>query len=77
MSSMKAVTIKLSDVCDARITRLARVRKTSKSDVIREALERGLVEHDPLEDIRDLIGMAEGPVDLASDQKHMHGYGLD
>jgi predicted transcriptional regulator len=72
---MKAVTIKLSDACASRVSRLARARKTSKSNVIREALERGLANEDPLDDVRDLIGLAEGPVDLARNREHMRGYG--
>lgn len=73
---MKAVTVKLSDSCDARVRRLARERGTSTSNVIREALERGLAAaDDALADIRDLIGLAEGPADLSSNPDHLEGYG--
>ena len=74
---MRPVTIKLSEAVDSRVDRLARARKTSKSSVIREALERGLAAEDPLEDILDLIGLAEGPVDLSRNPKHLQGYGRD
>ena len=74
---MKAVTVKLSDASASRVSRLARARKTSRSNVIREALERGLDAEDPLEDIRDLIGFADGPSDLSSHPRHMQGYGQD
>lgn len=72
---MKAVTVKLSDTCNARVRRLARERRTSTSNVIREALERGLAADDALADIRDLVGMAEGPADLSSNPEHLEGYG--
>jgi predicted transcriptional regulator len=74
---MKAVTVKVTEACDARVSRLARERGTSKSEVIRDALERGLVGDDPLEDIRDLIGLARGAADLATNAAHLRGYGED
>ena len=76
---MKILTIKLDDRSANRISRIAKARKTTKSQVVREAIERGLSsnESDPLADIRDLVGSIDGPADLSTNAKHLEGYGED
>ncbi len=78
-TSMKILTIKLDDRSANRISRIAKARKTTKSQVVREAIERGLSsnESDPLADIRDLVGSIDGPADLSTNAKHLEGYGED
>ena len=78
---MKTVSLKLPDTLDAQLTALIRQRGTSKSAVIREALEAYLSragEPQPgsfLEMARDLCGCVEGTPDLSTNPDHLHGYG--
>jgi hypothetical protein len=81
--TMKTLTVRLPDSLAAAIEAESRVRKMSKSDVVRERLQRsapGAKEPgSPLYDIADLIGAAEGlPADLSARKKHYlrtTGYG--
>jgi hypothetical protein len=70
---MKALTVRLPEELAAEIEAEASERKVSKSDVVRERLERGQKEGrrvDPLHMIRDLVGSVEGlPPDLSSRKK--------
>ncbi len=78
---MKTVSLKLPELLDAKLTTLIRKRGTSKSAIIREALEEYLSrEGEPspgsfLELAQDLCGCVEGPVDLSTNQDHLDGYG--
>jgi hypothetical protein len=68
---MKSVTVKLSEPLLADIEAEGRERDISKSDVIRERLERGKQpRHRPaahLDSIADVIGSVHGlPADLSS-----------
>ena len=79
--SVKTVSLKLPELLDAKLTTLIRKRGTSKSAIIREALEEYLSrEGEPspgsfLELAQDLCGCVEGPVDLSTNQDHLDGYG--
>jgi hypothetical protein len=69
---MKTVTLRLSDSLHANIEAEARARRLSKSDVMRERLQRTQNEDqpDPLASIRDLIGSVDGGrPDLSSRKK--------
>lgn len=75
---MKSFTIKLSAKLSARVSRLARARNVSQSEVVREALEayssnqKGSVG----EAAAALRGSLKGlPRDLSSNRKHLAGYG--
>jgi len=80
---MKTITVRLPEPLAAEIEAESRGRKCSKSDVIRERLERS--ERRPrrrsksLHAITDLIGSVAGlPADLSSRKKHYlkaTGYG--
>jgi hypothetical protein len=79
---MKTLTVRLPDRLAADIETESRERSMSKSDVVRERLERGATrpQHDPLASIRDLIGSVRDglPADLSARKKHYlraTGYG--
>lgn len=59
---MKAINVRLPEPLVAEIEAEARARRISKSDVVRERLERAPVHPgaDPLASIRDLIGSVDG-----------------
>ena len=78
---MNTLTVKLPAALEARLEALVRKRKQSKSELVREAIER-LVEQSGapvkgsvLDLIEDLVGMETGPTDLSTNPKHMNGYG--
>jgi|CXWL01.1.fsa_nt_gi Arc/MetJ-type ribon-helix-helix transcriptional regulator len=78
---MGALTVKLPPALEARLAALVRRRKQSKSELVREAIER-LVEDggqpasvSVLDLVGDLKGIAVGPRDLSSHPKHMRGFG--
>ena len=78
--SMKTISLKLPDDIDAKLELRASVLGMTKSAITREALSRHL-EGAPtpgvscLDLVRDLVGTARGPGDLASNKKHLRGYG--
>jgi len=77
---MKTISLKVPDTIDARLEARARGLGKTKSELTREALARFL-EASPRPDVscldlvRDLVGIARGPGDLASNKKHLRGYG--
>ena len=80
---MKTLTVRLPEALAAQIESEARKRGMSKSDIVRERLERDVappVDIPPaLADIADLIGSVDGlPRDLSARKKHylrLWGYG--
>ena len=77
---MPTISLKLPDEIDARLEARARDLGRTKSDITREALSRFLAgEPGPgmscLDLVRDLVGTVRGPGDLASNKKHLRGYG--
>lgn len=80
---MKTMTVKLPDELAIRLEKRARYYKRSKSDLVRESIERELdrdlvVEEKPsLYDLtRDDCGCFDsGVTDLATNPKHMEGFG--
>ena len=74
---MRTVSFKLPEQLDDALTDLARRRKSSRSALVREALEavasRG--RHSVTAVVDELIGALDGPADLSSNPKHMAGYG--
>jgi predicted DNA-binding protein len=77
---MRTISLKVSDAIDARLEARARGLGKTKSELTREALARFL-EASPAPDVscldlvRDLVGVVRGPGDLASNKKHLRGYG--
>jgi hypothetical protein len=79
---VKTLTVRLPDSLAAEIEAESRRRGVSKSDIVRERLERaptGAAEPNPASyDIADLIGSVDGlPADLSARKKHYLrlGYG--
>lgn len=76
-SPMKTVSFKLPEKLDRELDEMARVRKSSRSALVREALEalaKGR-RNSVAEAAKDLVGSVEGPTDLSTNSKHMLGYG--
>ena len=81
---MKTVSLKLPVQLDARLAGIARRRGgAGKSALIREALERFVAADAEvragslLEALADLGGSVRGPADLATNPKHMEGFGRE
>jgi predicted transcriptional regulator len=75
---MKSMTIKLPASLSARVARLAKQRRVSRSVVVREALEA--LPDEPADTFVDrfahLIGQAKGlPRDLSTNRRHLVGFG--
>jgi Arc/MetJ-type ribon-helix-helix transcriptional regulator len=71
---MKTITVRLPESLVAEIEAESRARKVSKSDIVRERLQRGAKAprrpSAPLEAIADLIGSVDGlPADLSARKK--------
>lgn len=82
---MKTITIKVPEELDARLTKRAKHRGVSKSEVAREALARELqsdsaeaVNEEPsaFDVLKDDLGCFDSGVgDLSTNPKHMEGFG--
>lgn len=75
--TMKTVSFKVPAELDEALTQLARRRKSSRSAVVREAIEaltRG--ENGSVTELAgDLVGRFHGPGDLATNPKYMDDFG--
>jgi len=74
---MRTVSFKLPEDLDDALSELARSRGASRSAVVREALEalaKGK-RRSVTALAGDLVGSVDGPSDLATNRKHMSGYG--
>lgn len=78
----RTVTLKLPEALATRLNTVARRRSTTRSAVIREALEAhlGSAQVDGrgscLDLASDLVGSLKGlPRDLSSNRRHLKGYG--
>ena len=80
-TTMKSVSLKVPDELHAKLATLAAQRNVGKSEVLRAALEAYFGEpvngsEPTCADLAgNLIGCLEGPADLATNPKHMRGYG--
>ena len=78
---MKSMSMKIPEGLHKRLERAAKERNTSKSNVVREALEQffnGRASVRPISALElagDLVGCAEGPSDLSTNPKYMEGFG--
>ena len=77
---MKTISLKVPDEIDARLEARAKAIRKTKSELTREALAAFLEGEGSsgvscLDLVRDLVGTAQGPGDLASNKKHLRGYG--
>jgi hypothetical protein len=78
---MKTLSIKLRDGLYAKLAAAARRRKTTKSMVVRKALEAALQEDgkprrgSALDLARDLVGCVSGPGDLSFNKAYFKDFG--
>ena len=74
---MRTVSFKLPEHLDDALSDLARRRKSSRSAIVREALE-GLAtsgRRSVTAAVDGLVGPLDGPIDLSTNPKHLVGYG--
>lgn len=74
---MRTVSFKLPEALDEALSDLARRRKSSRSALVREALEAlaSSGRKSVTAVVDELVGAVDGPKDLSSNPKHMSGYG--
>lgn len=74
---MRTISLKLPDSLDRTLTKLAATRGTTKSAVVREALEAYAAEsrRSVTALAGSLVGSLRGPKDLSSSPRHLEGYG--
>jgi Arc/MetJ-type ribon-helix-helix transcriptional regulator len=74
MRIMRTINVRLPDPLIAEIEAESRARRLSKSDVVRERLQRAPAhpDTDPLASIRDLIGSVDGGRPDLSSRKKEH-----
>lgn len=82
ISRMSTISLKLPDRLLALLENESRTRRTTKSSVVRECLEKTLTAPSPggkatcYDLAHDLAGSVRGlPRDLATNPKHMEGFG--
>ena len=76
--SMPTVTLKLQPDEYLLLEQEARRRGITKSAIMRDALKHAVRRDSQCsiaDQMRDLIGSAEGPADFASNPKYLQGYG--
>lgn len=81
---MATITCKIPDALDDQLEAAARTRKVSKSHLVRECLAQTLPRSDSKkrfslhQKMRDACGIVKSGVsDLASNPKHLKGFGED
>jgi predicted transcriptional regulator len=78
---MKSVSLKLPDDLNAKLEQVSRERGAAKSDVVRDALDAYFAGQTNGRQLScadlaaEIIGSVTGPVDLATNPKHMRGFG--
>ena len=74
---MRTVSFKLPEALDEALSDLARRRKSSRSALVREALEVLATggRRSVTAVVDELIGALDGPADLSTNRKHLSGYG--
>ena len=77
---MTTISLKIPAALDRRLRRIAEKRGTTRSAVIREAVERFAREEPDqagscLAAAPDLIGCVDGPADLSCNKKRLAGFG--
>lgn len=78
---MATITCKISEKLNARLEAMARLRRVSKSAILREALESKTrasarsAAPSAYDLVKHLRGSLQGPADLSTNPRHMRGFG--
>jgi predicted transcriptional regulator len=74
---MRTVSFKLPEALDDALSELARRRKSSRSALVREALEvlAAHTQQSVTARVDALVSALDGPADLSTNPKHLRGYG--
>ena len=78
---MRTITCKVPSELDARLTAASRARRTTKSTIVREALEASLSRRPAAKRLRaydvvkHLAGCLSGPSDLSHASRHLEDFG--
>lgn len=82
---MTTLTLKLPKALDEQLATVAKHRRSSKTALVRQAIEAFLAQHTPPEPptttltVGDLVGhlagCLEGPPDLSTNKKYFEGFG--
>ena len=76
---MRAISLKLTEHLDQKLTALVRRRRSNRSTVLREALEAftggRAVKPSVTAAATGLVGSLQGPADLSTAVAHLAGYG--
>ena len=77
---MTTISLKVPEMLDFRLAQIAEKRGSSKSKLIRDALELMVAtgfsrKCSCLSMASDLVGCVDGPSDLSLNKKHMKGFG--
>lgn len=77
---MRTISLKLPDDVDDRLEARAKELGVTKSEFTRRAIALQLERKSRqgpscLDLVRDIVGAARGPRDLASNKQHLRGYG--
>ena len=79
--SMTTISLKVPDALDSRLAEEAQRRRTSKSAVVRECVEKMLLSPSKdtvascLDLAGDLAGCLKGPRDIATNRKYLDDFG--
>ncbi len=78
---MKTLTLRLNEALYAKVSSTTKQRKTTRSEVVREALNiyfkksNGSSKGSAFELANDLAGIMAGPRDLSANKIHLKGFG--
>jgi predicted DNA-binding protein len=80
-TAMTTISLKLPDTLESRLTVEAKRRRTSKSAIIREAVEQALAQQKRFVSCADLagdlIGSQPGPRDASTNQEYLRDLGRE
>ena len=74
---MRTVSFKVPEALDEALSDLARRRRSSRSALVREALEvlAASGRRSVTAAVDELVGVLDGPADLSTHPRHWKGYG--
>ncbi|MBX5483643.1 MAG: ribbon-helix-helix protein, CopG family [Myxococcaceae bacterium] len=77
MPRLKTMPIRLPPALSAKVARPARARHTTRSEIVRDALQSYEPSESPsyTEAAVEFCGVAKGPGDLSTNPRYLDGYG--